>query len=365
MSQTPTMSMLPADPLPRRRPSLQSFRIVWPLAALGLLLGFNAVFTAHFFDLGYQNGRLFGTPLDVLHFASPIVLLALGMTLVIATGGIDLSVGATMAITATVSTMWFRHAPDHSGTVVVGCLLGLVAALACGAWNGLLVAVFNIQPFVATLILMIAGRGVAELLSDQTITVPQFTLGWLHYLGTNDGFVHHLLYPLPLDLLWAAGAFVAVAVLTRWTALGLFLESVGNNAVASRYAGVNATGVKFAAYLVCGLTAGFAGLIDAGDLDASKIGLGTARELDAILAVSLGGTALAGGRFSLAGSVVGAVTIGTLNKTILQTHIRGHQIPNEWFMVAEAVVILIVCLLQSDRFRGLMLSVLPSRSRSH
>ena len=368
---TPSPPAVPyATPLPRRRPSLRSFRVVWPIAALALLLAFNVVFTQRFFDVGVRDGRLFGTPVDVLHYASPIVVLALGMTLVIATGGVDLSVGATMAIAATVAAVYVRGPVDSGGlplrgpgSVIIALTLAVGAAVLCGAWNGLLVAVFDIQPIVATLILMVAGRGIAELISSgQTVTPAEDTFRWLHYLPPDVNWVcRHLFYPIPLDVLWAALAVVAIACLTRRTALGLFLESVGNNAVASRYAGVNARLVKFTAYVVCGVTAGVAGLLMAADVGAASIGLGVAKELDAILAVSLGGTALAGGRFSLAGSVIGAVMIGTLYETIQLTHIRGHQIPNQWFQVAEAVVILAVCLLQSEQFRGMVLRVVPGR----
>jgi simple sugar transport system permease protein len=362
MSQ-PTLTLPNTDetPSPRWRPQLRAFRIVWPLLALGLLLAFNAAFTSGFFDVTHRDGRLYGTPVDVLHRASPTVLLALGMTLVIATGGVDLSVGATMAIAATVAATYVRGPVDsgglpttHGGNVIIALALALVAALACGAWNGLLVAVFDIQPIIATLILMIAGRGLSELINGgQNVRMPADSFRWLHYLPAGGGAVRqHLLYPVPLDVLWAIAAILAVSVITRRTALGLFIESVGNNAVASRYAGVRAGPVKFLAYAACGVTAGAAGLLETADLDSASLGLGVTRELDAILAVSLGGTALAGGRFSLAGSVVGAVIISTLQKTILLTHIHGRQIPNEWFQVAEAVVIVGVCLVQSDAVRG-------------
>ena len=366
MTQTTTLpDDEPMADAPRRRrlPPLRSFRVVWPLLALGLLLAFNGVFTAGFFHVGTADGRLYGTPVDVLHYAAPIVVLALGMTLVIATGGVDLSVGATMAIAGTVAAACVRGPVDSGGLptghglpVFVAVVAAVAAALACGAWNGLLVAVFNIQPIVATLILMIGGRGIAELVSSgQPITLTQFgtPLAWLHYVVGGGGWVsRRLLYPVPLDVLWATLAILIVAVLTRRTALGLFLESVGNNAVASRYAGVNATLVKFVAYVTCGVTAGLAGLLVVGDQNSAALGLGNAKELDAILAVSLGGTALAGGRFSLAGSVVGAVIIGTLFQTVALTRIAGRQIPNEWFAVAEAIVILVVCLLQSDVLRA-------------
>jgi ribose/xylose/arabinose/galactoside ABC-type transport system permease subunit len=360
MSHTPALPPPPPDAsIPR--PRLIDAGLLWPLAALGLLLAFNGMFTSRFFAVGTREGRLFGTPVDVLHRAAPTALLALGMTLVIATGGIDLSVGATMAIAATVAAVHIRGPVDAGGlpttaggSVAVALVLAGAAGLACGAWNGLLAAVLDIQPFVATLILMEAGRGVAELLSaGQTVTLAPGTLCWLHYLPPGGGWLrHHLLYPVPLDVIWAIAAAVLVAILTRRTALGLFLEAVGNNPLASRYAGVGVTGVKFAAYALCGVTAAAAGLLEAADLDAARIGLGTTRELDAILAVSLGGTALVGGRFSLAGSIIGAVVISTLNQTVQLTHVRGRQIPNEWFQVAEAVVIVATFLLQSESLRS-------------
>ncbi len=352
---------------PRRRwlPMLQGFRVVWPLAALALLLAYNLAFTPNFFRVGLADGRLYGTPVDVLHRAAPTVLLALGMTLVIATGGVDLSVGATMAIAGAVAAVWVRGPVDSGGLpttpgghVAIALCLAVLAALACGAWNGLLVAGFDIQPIIATLILMIAGRGVAQLISGgQTVTMTGDPLHWLHYLPAGGPWLtRRLLYPLPLDVLEAAVAIAVAVYLTRGTALGLFLESVGNNATASRYAGVNARGVRFVAYVACGLAAGAAGLLETADGNAATLTLGTTRELDAILAVSLGGTALAGGRFSLAGSVIGAVIISTLYKTILSTHVNGHQIPPQWFQVAEAVVIIVVCLLQSEAFRSTLLT---------
>jgi ribose/xylose/arabinose/galactoside ABC-type transport system permease subunit len=345
-------------PLSLRMPAARP-RLLWPLAALALLLAYDGAFTEHFFRVRLgQDGRLFGTPVDVLHHASSLVLLALGMTLVIATGGVDLSVGATMAIAGTVAAVWVR---DHGGGATLGCGLAVLAGAACGAWNGLLVAVVDVPPIVATLILMRAGRGVAELLgSNQTVTLTGTPLGWLSHVPAwpGTGVAHwlyaRLAYPVPLDVVWAVAAIVAIAWLTRRTALGLFLEAVGNNPLASRYAGVNARMVTFAAYLACGATAGFAGLLETADLNASPIGLGDSRELDAILAVTLGGTALAGGRFSLAGAVIGALTIVTLNQTIQLAHVRGRQIPNMWFQVVEAIAIMGVCLLQSAKFRGLL-----------
>ncbi len=346
MSQSTDTPSLPenSSPTPPRR---RAWGLLWPVAALGLLLAFDACFTTGFFHVGTVDGRLYGTPVDVLHRASPVVLLAVGMTGVIATGGVDLSVGAVMAIAGTVAAAWVRGPVDAGGLptgpgghVAVALMLAVAAAAACGAWNGLLVAGFGIQPIVATLILMEAGRGVAELISGgQTVTLAGNPLSGLYHLSGGP----RLLHALPLDVPEALGVALLAGWLARRTAIGLFLESVGGNPLASRYAGVNVRGVTFAAYVACGVTAGLAGLVETADLSAAPIGLGLTRELDAILAVCLGGTALAGGRFSLAGSVVGAVVIPTLLETIQLVHVGGRQIPDQWFLVAKAAVVIAIC----------------------
>ena len=352
MSQPTFLSPAAADPPTRwRLPPLRAFGVGWPLAVLAALLLFDHHFAPGFFAVATRDGRLYGTPIDLLHRASPTVLLAVGMTGVIATGGVDLSVGATMAIAGTVAAVWVRGPVDAGnlptgpgGHVAVALILAVAAAAACGAWNGLLVAGFGIQPIVATLILMEAGRGVAELISGgQTVTLAGDPLRWLYHLPAGPGWVNRWLGPLPLDVPETILIVIVAAYLARRTAVGLFLEAVGGNPLASRYAGVNSRGVTFAAYVACGVTAGLAGLLETADLGAARIGLGLTRELDAILAVSLGGTALAGGRFSLAGSVVGAVIIATLFETIQLVHLRGQQIPDQWFLVAKAVVIVVIC----------------------
>jgi simple sugar transport system permease protein len=319
------------------KPELQtawrsSNRLIWPLCALGLLLAFNLVCTPGFFRLEWIEGRLYGSPVDVLNRAAPVLLTALGMTLVIATGGIDLSVGAVIAIAGSVAALLITRTDLGVAPIVV---LALGVCAGAGVWNGLLVAVCGIQPIVATLVLMVAGRGIAQLLTDgQIITFAQPGFAFIGggYLGG-----------LPFAVTIVAVMFLLTAVLTRLTALGLFIESVGNNETASRYAGVNVRLVKLLAYAYCGLCAGTAGLVVSSDIkaaDANNAGLYV--ELDAILAVVIGGTALTGGRFSLPGTIVGALIIQTLTTTILT---RG--VPVELTLVVKALVVLAVCLLQS------------------
>ena len=336
-----------------RRLRVGGSSILWPLAALGLLLLFNLIFTDGFFHLTIRDGRVYGSLIDILNRCAPLMLLSLGMTLVIATGGVDLSVGAVMAITGAIAACLISNAGlkvqapgsplsaiNVTGSVVLAVSIALLAALVAGIWNGLLVALVDVQPIVATLILMVAGRGVAQLLTDgQNVT---FNDARLAYLGS--GF----LFGLPFPLFVVAGMLVITAFLSRGTALGLFVESVGNNPTASRYAGVNARFVKLAAYAFSGLCAGIAGIVAVADIqsaDANNAGLYS--ELDAILAVSIGGTALTGGRFLLLGSIIGALLIQTLTTTILT---RG--VPPPATYVLKSLLIVVVCLLQSEAFRA-------------
>lgn len=320
----------------RERAHTGAGQLRWPLAALLLLLLFNLLFTERFFHLEVRDGHLYGTLIDVLNHGSKVMLLALGMTLVIATGGVDLSVGAVMAIAGAVAAQVINQGESSIGTAFA---LALAVALIAGLWNGLLVTAFRIQPIVATLVLMVAGRGVAQLISDGqivTFTDPTFVfLGNGHFLG------------LPFPVTLVAVALLWTALFTRRTALGLFLEAVGGNERASRNAGVPATQVKLLAYGFAGLCAGLAGLVAASNIkcaDANNAGLFL--ELDAILAVVIGGTALTGGRFSLLGSLVGALLIQTLTTTMYMQDVSADVAP-----VPKALVVVAVCLLQSPKFR--------------
>ena len=320
--------------------------IFWPLLALALLLLFNRFFTPGFFKLEIVDGRLYGTLVDVLNQGSKVMLLALGMTLVIATGGVDLSVGATMAIAGAVM------AQLAGVSVPVAILGGLGVALVAGAWNGLLVSTFKIQPIIATLILMVSGRGVAQLITDGQII--NFEQPALVFLGNGT------LLGLPFTLTLVVVMFAITALLVRRTALGLFIEAVGDNESASRFTGLPAQSVKFLTYVFAGLCAGLAGLVAASNIkSADSNHAGLYLELDAILAVVVGGTALTGGRFQLAGSLVGALLIQTLSTTLYARNVSADIAP-----VPKAIVILAVCLLQSPVLRtklAKLSSLLPAK----
>jgi galactofuranose transport system permease protein len=306
------------------------------ILALVIILAVDRLVSPQFFDLRLQDGRLFGSVIDVLNRGAPVVLLSLGMVLVIATRGIDLSVGAVMAIAGAIAA---SLADSHSLPIVLAAALG--TGLVCGLWNGFLVAVLGIQPIIATLILMVAGRGIAQLITEgRIVTFTSPDLGWF---GTGA------ILGLPAPVVIAAGMLALTAAVVRGSALGLLIEATGGNARASELAGVGTRLMILAVYAWCGLCAALAGIISAADImgaDANNAGLWL--ELDAILAVVIGGTSLFGGRFSLLLAVVGALIIQAMNTGIL---LSGY--PPELNLLVKAVVVLAVLLLQSPRLAGL------------
>ncbi|MBY8870670.1 ABC transporter permease [Micromonospora sp. PLK6-60] len=317
-------------------------RLFWPALVLVLMLVANTVYRPGFLAVEVKDGHLYGTPIDILRLSAPLILVALGMTLVIATGGIDLSVGSLCAISGAIACLYISKAPDQNSlsTVFTALALALGVALVLGMWNGVLVAVIGIQPIIATLILMVAGRGVAQLVTEgQIITInsgPYRAIGLGHFLT------------LPLAILIALAAALLVAAFTRRTALGLIVESVGGNAEASRLAGIRSGRIIFLVYVVsaaCAAVAGFMMTANVSSADGNAAGLWV--ELDAILAVVIGGTSLAGGRFSLSGTILGALIIQTLTTTVYAMNISP-----QTSLLFKAVVVIAVCLIQAPAFRA-------------
>ena len=303
------------------------------ILALLAILAIDRMVSTQFFDLRLQDGRLFGSLVDVFNRGAPVALLALGMVLVIATRGIDLSVGAVIAISGAIAA---SLADTHAWPVAVAAALG--AGLLCGLWNGFLVAVLGIQPIVATLILMVAGRGVAQLITEGRIVT--FTSPDLIWFGTGSVF------GVPAPVVIVAGMLLVTGLVVRGSSLGLLIEATGGNPRASELSGVGIKVMIVAVYVWCSLCAALAGIIAAADImgaDANNAGLWL--ELDAILAVVIGGTSLFGGRFSLVLAVCGALIIQAMNTGIL---LSGY--PPEFNLVVKAAVVLVVLLLQSPRF---------------
>lgn len=314
-------------------------RLIWPTLALLALLAFNAIFTPGFFNIELRDGHLFGSLIDILSNGAPIALLAIGMTLVIATGGVDLSVGSVMAIAGAVAALLIVN---FGWPFVPAMLVALALSIVLGVWNGVLVSALKIQPIIATLILMVSGRGLAQLItSDQKIN---FTDSAYKFLG--NGF----LFGLPFGVTLVAIVFAVVAIATRKTALGLAIESIGDSPSASRYVGLRVKTIQISAYAICALCAGMAGLVTASrTTTADPINDGVMRELDAIFAVVVGGTALAGGRFTLVGSLIGAVLLQAMTTTLY-----AQRVPPEVLPLPKAIVIVVVCLLQSSKFRSMV-----------
>lgn len=308
-------------------------RITPQLIILAIVLGLNFLMFPGFFKIEMQNGRLFGYLIDVLNRGAPTALLCLGMTLVIATKGIDLSVGAVMAIAGATAASLVVDG-HHWVTAAAGAL---VVGAVCGLWNGVLIAVLRIQPIVATLVLMVAGRGIAQLITGGTILT--FLDPGLIQLGAGTIFG----MPTPVVIWLVLGATVAIFV--RRTALGLLIESIGINEASSRLAGINSKVLLLCVYVVSGVGAAIAGVIVAADIqgaDANNAGLWL--ELDAILAVVIGGNSLLGGRFSIVASLLGAMIIQSINSVILLSGL-----PPEFNLIIKALLVLAILIIQSPQ----------------
>ncbi|KRE69578.1 MULTISPECIES: ABC transporter permease [Paenibacillus] len=312
--------------------NLAQKKLLWPSVGIILILIFNAFFTPGFFNIRMQDGHLFGSLIDILNRGTPILIIALGMTLVIAMEGIDISVGSVLAISASLAAFLMqKHVP-----FVFALGAGLAIGALCGFWNGILVAKLKIQPMIATLILLTVGRGIAQLISGgQIITISNKA-----YRFVGGGY----LLGIPFSVVIAAFVFLALYFITRKTAFGLFLESVGSNRVSSEFTGIHASRIMLTVYIICGFCAGLAGIIVSSNItgaDSNNAGLWF--ELDAILAVVIGGTSMRGGRFYLGGTVLGALFIQTMTTTIYTLGV-----PSESVMVVKAVVIILVSLVQSE-----------------
>lgn len=316
---------------------IYSAKIFWPLASLIILLLFNFIMTPSFLSITMKDGHLFGNTIDILNRAAPLILISLGMTLVIATQGIDISVGSIIAISAALSATVIVD----GGSVPLAIAIGVISGMICGVWNGFLVSYIGVQPMVGTLILYIVGRGIAQLITGGQILT--FTNKDFIFIGT--GYIL-----LPVAIFIAIAVAIIMYLLIRRTALGLFIESIGVNSNSCKFAGIQSRKVVFSLYVICGILAGIAGIILCSNIksaDANNVGLWL--ELDAILATVIGGTSMSGGRFYLSGTVVGALFIQTLTTTIYSLGVAP-----EITLVVKAIVVIVVCIIQSPEFRKML-----------
>src|SRR5687767_2091051 len=299
------------------------------LFALVLLVVANAIFTPYFATLS----NLW----NVLQLVSATVLVAVGMTMVIATGGIDLSVGSIMAIASAAAAVSFGR-----GTAVA-ILFALLTACAVGAFNGALVSGFRIQPIIVTLATLITGRGVAQVISNGGQLIP-FSNPAFEYLG--KGFVG----PIPVQVVIMLVGVVAGILMLRETSFGRYIVAVGGNEAAARLAGVRVHRTKIAVYALSGLLAGLAGLIETARLgasDAQKVGLYI--ELDAIAAVVVGGTPLTGGRATIVGTLIGALIMQVITTSFNMGPFGMNPLPYSWGLVFKAAIILLAVYIQRPK----------------
>lgn len=300
--------------------------------ALIVLLVFNALFTPHFLQLQ----TLF---VNISQVAT-IAIVAIGMTMVIATGGIDLSVGAVMALAGALSPLIFKSQWGVDLPVLglfFAILLPLVVAAICGLFNGYMVSYLNVQPIISTLILFITGRGIAQVLTNgnlQTFNHPGFS-----YLGTGR------VLGLPFQG-WLALAFACVAFwVVKRTLFGRYLLAVGGNEQAARLSGVPVRKVKIGAYVICAMLSGVAGMIVVAINSASDAARnGNLMELDAIAAAVVGGALLQGGKAPVFGAILGALIIQLVKYTLL-----ANGVEDEVAMVAKALIIVLAVYLQQTR----------------
>lgn len=304
------------------------------LLALAVLILLNVVLTPNFLALQSLS-------VNISQVAT-IAIVALGMTLVIASGGIDLSVGSVMAVSGALAPLVFLSEWGRADPVLglaASVALPLMVAALCGLFNGVLVAFVGVQPIIATLILFISGRGIAQVLTSgnlQTFTNPSFT-----WLGTGR------LLGLPVQGWIALMLTLVLAWFVRRTVYGRYLLAVGGNERAAVLAGVPVARVKLATYMIASTLAGLAGLIVVAINSASDAArIGQLMELDAIAAAVVGGAALSGGRAPIMGTLLGAVFIQLMGYTLI-----ANGISDEMTLIVTAAIIAAAVWLQSGRRR--------------
>lgn len=334
------------------RSKLTGYQVFWPVLILVLILVFNGILTGgSFFEMKIVDQHLYGRLIDILRNGSKLMLLSIGLTLVLATAGTDISVGSVMAISGAIacSIVNGNILPFLRGNVGAAIVIAILAGLACGLWNGFLVARLQIQPIVATMILMVAGRGIAQLITNGKIV----TINSEAYYFINGGYI----LGLPFPIFIVGFALLLAKLYTGRTAFGLFVESVGCNPNASKFAGIRVSAVKLLVYTCSGVLAAIAGLIEsAGIKGADCNNAGLLIELDAILAVAIGGTSLNGGKFSIPASIIGALIIQSITTTVYALGIAP-----EITQVIKAVLVILICLFQSAEFKAALWNKLHLR----
>ena len=332
----------------KSKESIFKNKLTWAVVAELLILIVAGILEPGFFHIEYNQttGMLYGSLIDIINRSAEITIIAMGMTLVIALGGTDISVGALVAVAGAFALKFLRwdvtlYPTPGDFTVTPFIIVLLVPVLICtlmGLFNGVLIGKFKLQPIIATLILMVAGRGIAQIATNG----KQFTTGYTPYRFIGQGSMFALPFPIIITIVVCA----CVMIFVRKTAFGTFVESVGVNPNASRVTGLKSDRIIMIVYTLTGFLSGIAGLIYSSRIsscDSNNAGLNY--EMDAILAVVLGGTSMTGGKFSLTGTIVGSIIIRTIT-----TLVYYFGITSESIMAFKAAIILVVIVIQSEPF---------------
>lgn len=344
----------------KSKESIFRSKLAWAVIAELAILAVAGILRPDFFRIEYNatTGMFYGSMVDIINRSSEITIIAMGMTMVIALGGTDISVGALVAVAGAFALKLLRwdvteYPTPGDYTVYPFVLVILVPLAVCtlmGLFNGILIGKFKLEPIIATLILMVAGRGIAQIATNG----KQFTTGYTPFRFIGQGS----LFGLPFPIILAVVICTAVMIFVRRTAFGTFVESVGINPSASRVTGLKSGKIIIIVYTLTGFLSGVAGLIYSSRISScDSNNAGVNYEMDAILAVVLGGTSMTGGKFSLTGTIIGSLIIRTIT-----TLVYYFGITSESIMAFKAVIILVVIIIQSEPIRK-RLAVRKSRKQ--
>jgi simple sugar transport system permease protein len=324
-----------------------------PLVALLILVAINLFADPTFFKISLEpsstgNLILSGNLISIIDNASELAILAIGMTLVTsASGGQDISVGATIAIAGSMVLRFVKmYSPDISGgkfaaVIILSFLACVVVSALFGAFNGALVAFFKIQPMVATLILFTAGRSIAAWINNNdNISINDARFG---YFGN---FIPGI--PIPTPVFITAICLIVIALVLKFTNLRLYAQSVGINASSSRLNGINPKLIKLLTFIILGVCVAVCGFIKVSRTSSITYSvIANNIEMDAILAVALGGNNLGGGKFNLTASVIGAYVIQFLTTTLFKFKVSSSEIS-----AYKAVVVIILIFISAPVIRN-------------
>ncbi|MBQ2992115.1 MAG: ABC transporter permease, partial [Clostridia bacterium] len=313
----------------KSKESIFKNKLTWAVVAELLILIVAGILEPNFFKIEFNQttGMLYGSLIDIINRSAEITIIAMGMTMVIALGGTDISVGALVAVAGAFALKFLRwdvtlYPTPGDYTVMPFILVIVVPLVICtlmGLFNGVLIGKFKLQPIIATLILMVAGRGIAQIATNG----KQFTTGYTPYRFIGQGSMLGLPFPIIITIVVCA----CVMLFVRKTAFGTFVESVGVNPSASRVTGLKSGRIIMIVYTLTGFLSGIAGLIYSSRISScDSNNAGVNYEMDAILAVVLGGTSMTGGKFSLTGTIVGSLIIRTITTLVYYFGITSESI---------------------------------------